>query len=144
MQTLSVTPKYENIVYYYRLFVIINFQNHSIDSAAAAASTNMGRENVRNEINNEIEEEHAADIRDGRYHTHTHIHTHIHTYIHSLTQRIPNLRLSEDPSGSQISRHPSATRKVKKGHCSSIVCFYLLFCFFVSSFLLSPLKLKVD
>jgi hypothetical protein len=47
-----------------------------LDSAAAAASTNMGRENVRNEINNEIEEEHAADICDGRYHTHTHTLTH--------------------------------------------------------------------
>jgi len=40
-----------------------------------AASTNMGRENVRNEINNEIEEEHVADIRDGRYHTHTYTHS---------------------------------------------------------------------
>ena len=86
MQTLSVTPKYENIVYYYQLFVIFNFQNHSIDSAAAAASTNMGRENVRNEINNEIEEEHVADIRDGRYHTHT--------YTHSLTHSLKESRTS--------------------------------------------------
>jgi len=139
MQTLSVTPKCENIVYYYHLFVIFNFQNHSIDSAAAAASTNMGRENVRNEINNEIEEEHAADIRDGRYHTHT--------YTHSLTHSLNQSKNPEPPFVGRSFRRsnftPSVGNEKSKKRALLEYCLLLFaFCFFVSSFFFVPTKVE--